>query len=61
MRYLLIPSLLALGAAAATAAAPARSPFELTWKLKQDLFGQSGRDVSVAALTLTNRGTARRR
>ena len=56
MRYLLIASLLALGAAAAAAPAPARSPFELTWKLKQDLFGQNGRDVSIAAFTLTNRG-----
>jgi hexosaminidase len=53
MRYLLMASLLALTVASGAAPAPARSPLELTWKLKQDVFGTD--DVSVAVFTLTNR------
>ena len=56
MRYTLAAAPLALAAlllpvtaAVAAPPAPALPPLEITWKLKQDLFGQNGRDLSVAS------------
>ena len=62
MPYLLVASLLvlapALAAVPASPSAPARSPLELTWKLRRDQFAPNGGDVSVAVFTLTNRGSS---
>jgi hexosaminidase len=55
MRYFLIVGLIALAASVSAAPAPKKSPLEITWKLKEDVFSPNGRSESHPAFVLTNR------